>query len=42
MNFSQLEIEFVLLQEVIQNLIPKVNLLFNEFTRTRKKKCIKI
>ncbi len=27
----QLEIEFVLLQEVIQNSLPKVNLLFDEF-----------
>jgi len=33
---SQLEIEFVLLQEVIQNLIPKVNLLFNEFNEQEK------
>ena len=33
---SQLEIEFVLLQEVIQNLIPKVNLLFDEFNEQER------
>ena len=33
---SQLEIEFVLLQEVVQNLIPKVNLLFDEFNQQQR------
>ena len=33
---SQLEIEFVLLQEVVQNLIPKVNLLFDEFNEQER------
>jgi len=32
----QLEIEFVLLQEVVQNLIPKVNLLFDEFNEQER------
>ena len=33
---SQLELEFVLLQEVVQNLIPKVNLLFDEFNEQER------